>query len=311
MPKKIKFVPLFLAAFFCAAVPGAWASRLRVLATTDYIAALAKTIGGDKVSVDYLSPAGFDADGYSPRPQDLFKIHEAKLFLMIGLNLEDWARDLVNAANNPNLVKAEIYHGIKLLDVPKGAVDYSFGDIHPYGNPHFQLNPEDGRIMARNIYKALVYVDPDNQAFYAKNLADFEARLTRAETRWNAEMAPYKGSAFIPYHEDWDYFAQAFHLVIPDPPDTIEEKPGFVPSPRRIETVIQDAKSAGVKFVVTEPYYDVSIGQAVAKGLGVPCAVVSLYDIGLNHKETGYISMMDVIVGQIAQALKESAAHAG
>ena len=127
---------------------GALAAKVRVLTTTNYIASLAETIGGDKISVSALSPAGFDADNYNARPQDLFKIHQAKLFIMVGLNLEDWARDLVNAANNPDLVKAEIYHGVPLLDVPKGNVDYSFGDIHPYGNPHFQLNPEDGRIMA-------------------------------------------------------------------------------------------------------------------------------------------------------------------
>ncbi|MDE2312646.1 MAG: zinc ABC transporter substrate-binding protein, partial [Elusimicrobia bacterium] len=311
MLKKMKFAPLFLAAFLCAAVPGAWAGRLRVLATTDYIAALAKAVGGDKVSVDYLSPAGFDADGYSPRPQDIFKVHQAQLFLMIGLNLEDWARDVVNAANNPHLIKAQIYHGIKLLDKPTGPINYSFGDIHPYGNPHFQTDPEDGGIMAKNIYQALVYADPSNQAYYAKNLADFEARLTKAAARWRAELAPYKGDAILPYHESWHYFAEAFGFVDPNPPFTIEEKPGFVPSPRRIEDVIQDGKAAHVKLVITEPYYDVSIGQAVAKGIGAPCVVISLYGIGANPKETDYISMMNVIVGKVAEALKEGAAHAG
>ncbi|MHB2026698.1 MAG: metal ABC transporter substrate-binding protein [Elusimicrobiota bacterium] len=299
---KALFLPLFTACLLIHAGL-ARAGKLRVLATTDYIASLAQTIGGDKVSVDFLSPPGFDADNYSPRPQDLFKIHRAKLFLMIGLNLEDWARDLVNAANNPGLIKAEIYHGIKLMDVPKSHVDYSFGDIHPYGNPHFQLNPTDGRIMARNIETALAYADPRDKAYFAKNFADFESRLTKAEVRWRAEMAPFKGYAFIPYHEDWDYFAQAFHMTIPNPPNTIEEKPGFVPSPRRIEEVIQDAKNAKVKLVITEPYYNVSIGQAVAKGLGAPCLVVSLYDIGLNPKEKDYISMVDYIINQFVETL--------
>src|SRR5581483_3596111 len=115
------------------------------------------------------------------------------------------------------------------LDVPKGHVDYSFGDIHPYGNPHFQLNPEDGRIMARNVSQALSYVDPADKDTFAKNLAGFESELTKAEARWHAEMSPYKGSKFIPYHESWDYFADAFGLVMPEPPKSIEEKPGFVP----------------------------------------------------------------------------------
>src|SRR5271168_888618 len=182
-----------LAAVLLLASSGAWAARMRVITTTVYTASLAKTIGGDKVDVESLVPPGFNADNYSPRPQDLFKIHRAKLFIMIGLNLEDWARDVVSAADNANLVKAEIYHGIKLLDIPKGTIDYSFGDIHPYGNPHFQLDPEAGRIMARNIHEALVTVDPADKDYFDKNLADFESKLNEAEKRWAAEMAPFKG----------------------------------------------------------------------------------------------------------------------
>jgi zinc/manganese transport system substrate-binding protein len=286
-----------------ASVAPVSAAQLKVVTTTNYIASLAKTIGGDHVDVNALSPAGFDADGYSARPQDLFKIHQAKLFIMVGLNLEDWARDLVNAANNPQLIKAEIYHGIPLLDVPRGAVDYSFGDIHPYGNPHFQLNPDDGKIMAQNIEQALAYVDPENRREYEKNLAAFIAALGKAEARWRSMMAPFKGTAFIPYHESWNYFAQAFHLVIPEPPKTIEEKPGFVPSPRRIQEVISLAKEKKVKLIITEPYYDVSIGETVAENLAIPCLSLSLYDIGLDPKQKDYISMMDTIVGRVAQAL--------
>jgi ABC-type Zn uptake system ZnuABC Zn-binding protein ZnuA len=284
------------------------ASKLRVVTTTDYTAALIRAVGGDKVEVDSLVPPGFNADLYSPRPQDLFKIHRANLFIMIGLNLEDWARDLVNAADNPTLAKAEIYHGIKLLDVPKGAVDYSFGDIHPNGNPHFQLDPEDGRIMARNVAQALIYADPADKDAFERNLADFEKRLSEAEVRWRSAMAPFKGAAFIPYHESWNYFAVAFHLVIPNPPKTIEEKPGFVPSPRRIEEVVGLAKDKNVKLIVTEPYYGTSVGQAVADRLGVPCLNISLYDIGLNPEEKDYISMLDYVIGQFVKGL---GAHAG
>lgn len=297
------WVSLISIVLMAIASSGANADRIRVITTTNYIGALTKTIGGDKVSVQSLSPDGFDADNYSARPQDLFKIHQAKLFIMVGLNLEDWARDLVNAANNPDLVKAEIYHGISLLDVPKGTVDYSFGDIHPYGNPHFQLNPEDGRIMARNIEEALVYVDSADRDLFAKNLAAFESQLTKAEVRWHAEMAPFKGAAFIPYHESWDYFAEAFELTIPEPPKTIEEKPGFVPSPKRIQNVIQLAKDSKVRLIITEPYYNVAIAQTVADNLNVPCLSISLYDIGLNPEEKDYISMLDVIVREVSQAL--------
>ena len=282
---------------------GAQAARMRVVTTTVYTASLAKTIGGDKVDVESLVPPGFNADNYSPRPQDLFKIHKAKLFIMIGLNLEDWARDLVTAANNTDLVKAEIYHGIKLLDKPEGAVDFSFGDIHPFGNPHFQTDPEAGRIMAKNITEALTAADPADKDLFAKNLADFEAKLTAGEKRWKEELAPYRGTAILTYHESWDYFAEYFGFPIPVPPKTIEEKPGFVPSPRRVEEVIRLSKDKNVKLIVTEPYYDVSIAQTIADRLGVPMLNFDLYGIGRDPKEPDYISMVDDAVNQVAKAL--------
>ena len=292
-----------LSAVLLLAASGAWAGRMSVITTTVYTASLAKTIGGDKVDVVSLVPPGFNADNYSPRPQDLFKIHKAKLFIMIGLNLEDWARDLVSAANNPDLVEAEIYHGIKLLDKPTGNVDFSFGDIHPFGNPHFQTDPEAGRVMAKNIEESLGVADPADKALFAKNLADFETKLTAAEKRWKAEMAPYKGTAVLTYHESWDYFVEYFELTIPVPPKTIEEKPGFVPSPRRVEEVIRLAKDKNVKVIVTEPYYDVSIGQAIADRLEVPMLNIDLYAIGINPKQTDYISMVDDVVNQFVKAL--------
>ncbi|MFI5363742.1 MAG: metal ABC transporter substrate-binding protein [Elusimicrobiota bacterium] len=296
-----KSIPL--AAALLLAASGAWAGKMRVVTTTVYTASLAKTIGGDKVDVESLVPPGFNADNYSPRPQDLFKIHRAKLFIMIGLNLEDWARDLVSAANNADLVKAEVYHGIKLLDKPAGPIDYSFGDIHPFGNPHFQTDPEAGRTLAKNIAEALTTADPADEALFAKNLADFEAKLTAAEKRWNEKMAPYKGTAILTYHESWDYFAEYFGLVVPVPPKTIEEKPGFVPSPRRVEEVVRLSKDKNVKLIVTEPYYDVSIAQTIADRLGVPMLNFDLYGIGSNPKETDYISMVDDVVDQVAAKL--------
>lgn len=300
MFNKKSFAVIAVLAF---TVPSAWAARFHVVTTTDYTTALARAIGGDKVDVESLVPPGFNADLYSPRPQDLFKIHRAKLFIMIGLNLEDWARDVVSAADNPNLIKAEIYHGIKLLDIPSGTVNYSFGDIHPFGNPHFQLDPEAGRIMARNICEALATVDSADKEMFDKNLAAFESKLNDAEKRWAAEMAPFKGAAFIPYHESWDYFAEAYGLVIPEPPKSIEEKPGFVPSPRRVEEVVRLAKDKNVKLIVTEPYYDVSVAKTIAERLGIPYLNISLYDIGLNPKETDYFSMMDYTIGQFVAAM--------
>ncbi len=301
---QAKFIIPFAAALLLLVAILAWpvrasAAPIKVVTTTTDLASLANTIGGEKVSAQALVPPGFNADLYSPRPSDLFKIHQARLFIQVGLGLEDWARDLVNEADNSNLVKAQVSSGIDLMDIPHGHVDYSFGDIHPYGNPHYQLDPSSGRVMAHNIFNALAYVDPADKAYFAANLANFDTRLTAAEKKWTAEMAPYAGDAIIPYHESWDYFARYFKLEIPE---TIESKPGFVPSPARVEQVIQTCKSHHVKLIITEPYYDVSIAQLISRQTGIP--YVNLYiDVDGNPAQKDYISMIDYVVTNIVKAL--------
>ena len=282
-----------------ALVRGAWAEPVKVITTTTDLASIAASIGGDKIDVQALVPGGFNADAYEPRPSDLFKIHRARLFVEIGLGLEEWARDLVNEANNSDLIKADVSYQVPLLDVPKGRVDYSFGDIHPYGNPHYQLDPEAGRIVARNVFNALAYADPADKDYFAANLSAFDQRLTTAEAKWRQEMAPYEGTKFIPYHESWDYFARAFNLKIPE---AIESKPGFVPSPARAQEVIELAKREGVKLIVTEPYYEVSIAKLIAEQVGVPMLNLTI-DVGGTPEQKDYISMIDSIVSSFVRTL--------
>lgn len=277
----------------------AHASAIRVVTTTTDLASIATAIGGDKVQVEALVPGGFNADFYQPRPSDLFKIHQARLFIQIGLGLEEWARDLVNEANNAQLIKAQVSYGVPLLDVPTGRVDYSFGDIHPYGNPHYQLDPDDGKVMARNITNALSYADPADKDFFAANLKSFDDRLSKAEEKWRSEMAPFAGTKFIPYHESWSYFARAFNLSIPA---TVENKPGFTPSPARIQEVIEIAKKEKVRLIVTEPYYDVSIAKLVATEAAIPYLDLTI-DVGGNPAQKDYVSMIDYIVTQFVSVL--------
>ena len=300
-----KLLPPLLIATLCLALArDVQAGPLKIITTTTDLASIAAAIGGDKVDVQALVPGGFNADFYDPRPSDLFKIHRARLFVQVGLGLEEWARDLVNEANNADLIKADVSYQVPLLDIPKGRVDYSFGDIHPYGNPHYQLDPDAGRVVARNIFNALAYADPANKDYFASNLAAFDQRLTVAEAKWRRQMAPYAGTKFIPYHESWDYFARAFNLRIPG---TIESKPGFVPSPARVQEVVELTKREGVKVIVTEPHYEVSIAQLIAEQAGIPLLNLTI-DVGGTPEQKDYISMIDYVVARFVAALS---GHAG
>ena len=134
------------------------AAPLRVVTTTTDLASLVTTVGGDKVEVEALVPGGFNADFYQPRPSDLFKVHRAKLFMQIGLGLEEWSRDLVNEANNSDLVKAQVSVGIPLMDVPKGTRRLQLWRYSPVRKSALPTRPR-GRTSygAERVQRALLY----------------------------------------------------------------------------------------------------------------------------------------------------------
>jgi hypothetical protein len=88
------------------------------------------------------------------------------------------------------------------------------GDVHPLGNPHFWLDPENGKIVARDVAAKLAQLRPNDKAYFDQLLADFAGRLDAAEKRWLAALAPYKGVKVVTYHRSYPNFADRFGLDV-------------------------------------------------------------------------------------------------
>ena len=135
----------------------------------------------------------------------------------MGLDLEiSWMPALLEPASNPKIMSGQPGHidcsaGINVLEVPK-SVDRAEGDVHPKGNPHYNLDPLNGRVIARNIADGLARNYPQHKAVFEKNLAAYLAELDKAIARWQTLAAPLKGTKFVAYHSDWAYFANRFGL---------------------------------------------------------------------------------------------------
>ncbi|HVO29720.1 MAG TPA: zinc ABC transporter substrate-binding protein, partial [bacterium] len=170
---------LAAAALSLFAASPAWAAKIKVVTTTQDPAALTRAIGGDRVEVTALCKGFQDPHFLDAKPSYALTIHKANLVEEIGLELEvGYLPSLVPQSRNP-----EVQAGTKgFLDLSAGitpieivpVADRSEGDVHPNGNPHYWLDPENGRIMAREIAARLADVDPSGKATYEKNLADFE-----------------------------------------------------------------------------------------------------------------------------------------
>ncbi|HXJ62042.1 MAG TPA: metal ABC transporter substrate-binding protein [Verrucomicrobiae bacterium] len=235
-------------------------------------------------------------------------LNQADVLLEGGAELEiGWLPPLVNGARNSKILGDAPGHvilsrGIRLLEVPTGPVDRSMGDVHPLGNPHFWLDPENGKIMAGTLAETFSKLDPANAASYEANLKNFNERLDKKTAEWTKALAPYRGTKVVTYHKSLTYFLERFGFELAG---TIEPKPGIEPSPSYVNALVPRLKSAGAKLVLVEPFRPRKTPTIVAQAIGAELLLLPA-SVNGNEKVKDYFSLFDYNVSQITAALKGS-----
>jgi ABC-type Zn uptake system ZnuABC Zn-binding protein ZnuA len=302
--------PLTLSSLALAALlgatPHAHAAGLKVIASTEDLASLSREIGGDKISVDSIAKGYQDPHFVEAKPSFILKLHSADLLVVVGRELEiGWLPPLLQQSRNekiqpgsPGYLDASLT--VKILEIPQGQITRAMGDVHPFGNPHYWLDPTNGRRIAQAIQTRLSELQPGDAAFFAQRFADFDKRLGDAEKRWDAALAPYKGTKIVTYHRSWPNFAERFGL---DVIGYVEPKPGIPPSPQHTIDLIAEMKKAKAMIILVEPYFDLKTPQSVARETGAKVLVLSP-SVGSEKEVTDYIHLFDFNVNLILGALK-------
>jgi len=300
----------FLKSLFLSAVlfaSPAFAAGLKVVTTTEDLASLAREIGGDKITVVALAKGYQDPHFVDPKPSFIFEVSRADMLIVVGRELEiGWLPPLINSSRNAKIqVGGSGYLDasltVKILEIPTGQVTREMGDVHPQGNPHYWLDPGNGRRIALAIKDKLTQLDPADKATFDARYADFDKRLADAEKRWDAMMAPYKGTKIVTYHRSWPNFMDRFGLNVMG---YVEPKPGIPPSPSHTIDLINGMKAQGVKLIVVEPYFDLKTPQAIATQTGGTVLVLAP-SVGGTKEATDFIKLFDYNVGTVAAALKK------
>jgi ABC-type Zn uptake system ZnuABC Zn-binding protein ZnuA len=211
---------------------------------------------------------------------------------------------LLEASKNPRIQigtsgYVDCSAGILPRDVPK-STDHYQGDVHPYGNPHYMLDPVLAKTAIQNIYTALVAFAPQHQAEFTRNRDAYLARLDAKIAEWQKEVKPIRGTKFVSYHEHWPYFAERFGLNYFG---TIELKPGIDPTPRHIEELIAAMKAEHASIVVREPQFPEKVPKRIAEATGATMITLPIMPGGVPNTET-YIKMMDYIVSTMVTAVQ-------
>jgi len=295
---------LLLAGLLAAPAPAA--AALRVVTTTEGLAALAREVGGDRVAVTSLSRGVQDPHFVDANPMLAVKLRDADLLVDVGLDLEvGWLPPLVNQSRNaaiqpggPRRLTAAT--AVQVLDVPAGVVDRSAGDLHPGGNPHFLADPRRGVQVAGALAARLAELDPPGAAGYRARAAAFASRLEAAQVRWRSQLQPLAGRKIFVHHRTLTYFLDWTGLVSAG---EMEPRPGTPPPSSHLADLVTLARKEGIKACVVENYYDTKADELVARLAGGTVVRIP-GDVGGDPAATGYEAWLDLLVQRISAAVR-------
>jgi zinc/manganese transport system substrate-binding protein len=244
------------------------------------------------------------------KPSFILKLQKADVLIVVGRELEiGWLPPLIQQSRNSKIQPgAEGYLDASLeceiLDIPTGQITRAMGDVHPLGNPHYWLDPENGKRIAKEIADKLSQLRPNDRTTFEQRRADFTTRLDAAEKRWLAQMAPYTGTKVVTYHNSFPNFAKRFGINIVG---FVEPRPGIPPSPQHTLDLINEMKRQNVKIILVEPYFDLKTPNAIARDTGAMVLVMPP-SVGGVKEVTDYFKLFDYDVNLLVDAIKKTGA---
>jgi len=291
-------------------MPARAQGKLNVMTTTEDLAAIAREVGGDRITVEAMARGYQDPHFVEAKPSFILKLQKADLLIVVGRELEiGWLPPLIQQSRNGKIqVGADGYLDASLtaqiLEIPSGTITRAMGDVHPLGNPHYWTDPENGKRIAKAIADKLSQFRPNDRGVFEQRLADFTSRLDAAEKRWLAMMAPYKGTKTVTYHRSFPNFAERFGLDIIG---YVEPRPGIPPTPQHTLDLINEMKRQKVKLVLVEPYFDLKTPNSIGRETGAQVLVMPP-SVGGIKEVTDYFKLFDYDLTLMVEAIKKSGA---
>ena len=313
--------------------------KLQMVTTTTDLAAIARAVGGDKVEVTAIATGFEDPHFISAKPSYMMAARKADLWIRVGLELEIGYEQLIlDGSRNAGIRLGTTGHldaseGVLRLEVPTQRIDRSMGDIHPLGNPHYWVDPLNGRIIAKNIGKRLERLAPEHADYFKERTAAFHRQLDERMfgeellakfsgpklwalllkgrldklleepgqpglAGWLAAMRPHAGQKVVTYHRSWSYFVHRFGMAVAD---ELEPKPGIPPSPGHVADVVKRIKAEKVKVLLMEPFYSRKAPDLVASETGIR-VIECANSVGGQPEATDYLTMIDNIINRVSTA---------
>jgi zinc/manganese transport system substrate-binding protein len=280
-------------------------AALEIFACEPEWAALSKELGGDKVSIYSATTAKQDPHRIEARPSLIARTRAADLLVCTGSELEvGWLPVLLHTSGNDNVQvgKPGYFMGsdfVHKLELPT-AVDRANGDVHPYGNPHIQLDPRNIARVAKPLSERLAQLDPSNAAYYESRYKDFESRWTKAMADWDQRAAPLKGLRLVPYHKDYVYLINWLGMV---EVMNIEPKPGIPPSAGHLTDLLTKLQQQPADVIVYSAYQDPKAAEWLGERTKLPVVMLP-FTVGGTAEAKDLYSLFDNSINRLLKAKK-------
>jgi zinc/manganese transport system substrate-binding protein len=242
-------------------------ASLQVATTTTDLAAIVKQVGGDQVEVFSIAKGTQDVHQIEAKPSYMVKLRNADVLFAQGLELESaWLTPLIQGSRNSKLSKGVVELGSQLepIEVAKGNVSRAEGDVHPGGNPHFQLDPIRLGKAAQLIAQKLGELEPAKKEVFKKNADAFQKNMENKTKEWAARIKKSGVKEIVTYHKTFSYFCERFEIQCQL---QLEPKPGIPPTASHILDVVEQMKKRKLNLVLIENLYEDSVGEKLKQSL--------------------------------------------
>lgn len=324
-----------------SAAMAAQSAEIKIVTTTTDVADITRAIVGELAEVSSITTGREDAHALTAKPSFIMRARDADVWMRIGMDLEiGWEPVILRDARNPRIMPGAPGHvdvstHILRLEVPERRVTCDQGHVHPAGNPHYWLDPLNGRIVAATIAARLSVLYPQHSDVFEANLRRFEKGidtrmfggalvgtlggealwLAALENRldafldgkgatgqaggWYAAMRPHRGKTLVTYHRSWSYLAERFGLQADI---QLEPKPGIPPTAKHLATVVDAMKARQARAVLLEPFYTRKAAEFVAERTGASVIVMPTMTGG-TPEAASYLVLLDTLVAKLSVAL--------
>ena len=322
--------------------PNVSAQPLRVAASTPDVASLARQLGGEYVRVFCFTKGPEDPHVVEIFPSLVRELHEAELFMQVGLGIENaWLKDLATRASNERVEPGgpgnlNLGTGVRRLEEGDGP-DAVPGSFHEEGNPHYLLDPVEGLKAARLICDRYVKLRPASEEDFEKLhaafvkawaelcfgetlaatadleiLEDFEntdaleeevarlAKRAQSSDGITGLLGSFRGISIVGDHDLWPYFARRHGFEVLG---YLEPSPGVPPTTKHLAGLIERMKEAGVRVILTAPYFDQRHGRFVSGHTGAK-VVPMAHQTAARPGAADYLDMLEYNAVTLAEALR-------